>query len=82
MENFSLPLPVEFLFLTTAVDLVTHSLNNIPLSSYFHPNDLIHRLSLMPQLEMLSIYFSCPLFTYDIERLSLRMPIHDSHHTS
>jgi len=75
LENFALPLPLGFPFLTTAVDLVTLSLNNIPLSSYFHPSDLIHRLSLMPQLETLGIYFSRPIFTLDAEKLPLRSPI-------
>jgi len=72
LESFALPIgsPV----LTTAVGLVTLSLNNIPLSSYFHPNDLIHVVSLMPQLETLGVHFSRPP-TLDIERLPLHMPI-------
>jgi len=45
LEKFALP--IESLLLTRAVGLVTLSLNNIPLSGYFHPNDLIHRVSLM-----------------------------------
>jgi len=75
LENFALPLPVGFPFLTTAVDLVTLSLNNIPLSSYFHPNDLIHRLSLLPHLQTLAVYLARPITTLDVERLPLRMPI-------
>ena len=72
LESFALPIgsPV----LTTAVGLVTLSLNNIPLSSYFHPNDLIHSVSLMPQLETLGVHFSRPP-ALDIERLPLHMPI-------
>ena len=73
LENFALPIGSPLL--TTAVGLVTLSLNNVPLSSYFHPNDLIHRVSLMPQLETLGIYPSCPIPALDIERLPLRMPI-------
>ena len=73
LENFALPIgsPV----LTRAVGLVTLSLNNIPLSSYFHPNDLIHSVSFMPQLETLGVQFSYSTPTLDIGRLPLHMPI-------
>jgi len=72
LENFALPIgsPV----LTRAVGLVTLSLNNIPLSSYFHPNDLINRVSSMPQLETLGVQF-CSIPTLDVEGLPLHMPI-------
>jgi len=72
LGNFALPIgsPV----LTRAVGLVTLSLNYIPLSSYFHPNDLIRGISFMPQLETLGLQFSCPP-TLGIERSPLHMPI-------
>jgi len=73
LENFSLPIGSPLL--TGAIGLVTLSLNNIPPSSYFQPDDLIHRVSLMPQLETLGLYFSRPTLTLDIERLPLDMPI-------
>ena len=73
LENFSFPMASPVL--TTAVGLVTLSLNNIPLSSYFHPNDLIHNVALMPRLETLGLYFSHPISTLGIERLPLHMPI-------
>ena len=42
--------------LTTAAGLVTLSLERIyPSSAYFHPNDLLQRLSLMPQIQVLGI---------------------------
>ena len=66
LENFALP--IESPVLTRAVGLVTLSLNNIPPSGYFHPNDLIHRVSLMPQLETLGVYFSHILLSLLISR--------------
>jgi len=73
LENSALPMGSPLL--TTAVDLVTLSLSNIPLPSYFHPNDLIYRVSLMPQLETLAVYLTRPIPTHDIEKSPLRMPI-------
>ena len=41
--------------------LVTLALQGIPPSAYFRPNDLLQRLSFMPQLETLVITFSSPI---------------------
>ena len=59
LKTFSFPLGTPLL--TTTVNLVTLSLNSIPSSAYFHPNDLLQRLSLMCQLEILGISFQSPV---------------------
>jgi len=46
----------------------------IPLSAYFLPNDLIQRISLMPQLEALGITFRSPVRNLDVKRDLLRRP--------
>ena len=56
--------------LTTTTSLVTLSLDSIPQSAYFNPDVLLQRVSLMPQLEILGIYF-CP----HIETQLLHTPI-------
>ena len=61
--------------LTTMGNLVTLSLNMIPPSSYFHPNAMLQRLSLMPQLETLAITFNSHFPSGDIQRQLLRTPI-------
>jgi len=61
--------------LTTMGNLVTLSLNMIPPSSYFHPNAMLQRLSLMPQLETFGITFNSHFPSGDIQRQLLRMPI-------
>ena len=60
-------LPISTPLLTTAVDVVTLSLNSIPPSAFFHPNDLLQRLSLMRQLEVLGISFQPPAPNLDSE---------------
>jgi hypothetical protein len=60
--------------LTTMGNLVTLSLNLIPLSAYFHPNALLQRLSLMSQLEILCIYFNSYYPSRDVERHLLQTP--------
>jgi hypothetical protein len=45
------------LLLTTMGNLVTLNLDLIPPSAYFHRNALLQRISLMPQLEILWIFF-------------------------
>jgi hypothetical protein len=62
------------LLLTPAVGLVTLSLNNILSSAYFHPSDLLLRLSLMPQLETLGISFHSPVSSHYVERQLLHTP--------
>ncbi|KAH9981816.1 hypothetical protein BJV74DRAFT_66726 [Russula compacta] len=71
--NFAIP--VRSPILTTAVGLVTLSLQRIPPSAYFHPDDLLQRLSLMPQLETLGINFHSPVPNRDVERQLLHKPI-------
>jgi hypothetical protein len=61
--------------LTTAVGLVTLSLDWISPSVYFPPNDLIQRLSQMPQLETLGIAFHSPVLNRDVKRELLRRPL-------
>ncbi|KAI0295737.1 hypothetical protein BC826DRAFT_269012 [Russula brevipes] len=60
--------PIRSPLLTTMAGLVTLSLNNILPSTYFHPTDLLPRLSLMPQLETLGISFHSPVPNRDVER--------------
>ena len=64
--------PIGTPLLTTAVDIVTLSLNSIPPSAFFHPNDLLQRLFLMRQLEILGIAFQSPAPNLDSE-----MPLSD-----
>jgi hypothetical protein len=73
LMNFATP--IESPSLTTMGNLVTVFLSKIPSSAYIHPNALIQRLSLMPQLETLVIGFSCYNPRRDVERQSLRSPI-------
>ena len=60
--------------LTTPMDLVTLSLQNIHPYVYFHPNALLQRLPLMPLLETLQIAFHS-LPTHDIQMQLLDTPI-------
>ena len=58
--------------LTIMGNLVTLFLTKIPFSAYFHPNVLLQRLSLMPQLEVLWTGFN---FKRDADRQLSRTPI-------
>jgi len=73
LANFAFPIGSPLL--TTAVNLVTLSLDAISPSAYFHPNDLVHRLSQMPQLETLHIGFHYPVPNRDVKRELLRRPL-------
>ncbi|KAI0246812.1 hypothetical protein BJV78DRAFT_1286045 [Lactifluus subvellereus] len=75
LELWPAALPIGSPFLTTAVGLVTLTLEDIPPSAYFPPSSLLARLSLMPQLEMLRIEFYSPLPNRDVERQLLDAPI-------
>jgi len=66
--------PIGIPLLTAAVDIVTLSLNSIPPSAFFHPNDLLQRLSLMRQLEILGISFQSPAPNLDSEMPLLDIP--------
>jgi hypothetical protein len=53
----NLACPIGSPLLTSAIGLVALSLVNIPPSAYFRPDELLNRISLMPQLEILWISF-------------------------
>ncbi|KAH9981817.1 hypothetical protein BJV74DRAFT_887322 [Russula compacta] len=73
LENFAFS--IRSPLLTTATGLVTLSLNRIHPSAYFRPNDLLQRLSLMPQLEVLGISFHSPVPNRDIKMVLSGTPI-------
>jgi hypothetical protein len=66
LRSFALPTGSQLL--TTAVGLVTLSLIMVHPSTYFHPNTLLQWISLMPQLETLTIYFTFSIPNRDVER--------------
>ena len=68
--------PRRFQLLTTAVavGLVTLNLGFHHPSTYFQPNVLLQSLSLMPQLEMLLIYFFSPVPNRNVEMQLIRAP--------
>jgi len=67
--------PIGSPLLTPTMGLLTLSLLNIHPSAYFSPNDLLQRLSLMPQLETLGIVFHSPVSNRHVERQLLSTPI-------
>ena len=73
LTNFAYP--IESLSLTNMANLVTLSLSLIPFSAYFHPNALLQRLLLIPQLETLGITFNSYNPSRDVETQLLRTPI-------
>ena len=68
-------LPIRFPLLTTAVGLVALHLGMVHPSTYLHPNTLLQWISLIPQLEMLSIYFKHSTPSRDLERQLTHTPI-------
>jgi hypothetical protein len=68
LKLWTASLPIGSPLLTTAAGLVTLSLMDIPASAYFPPSYLRTRLSLMVQLEKLSIGFVSPIPDRDVER--------------
>ena len=68
-------IPIRFQLLTTAAGLVTLNLGLHHPSTYFQPTVLLQSLSLMPQLEMLLIFFHFAVPNRDVERQLLRTPI-------
>ena len=68
-------IPIRFQLLTTAVGLVTLNLGLHNPSTYFQPTVLLQSLSLMPQLEILVIFFRFPVPNRDVERQLMRTPI-------
>jgi hypothetical protein len=73
LMNFDVELGSPLLTIPDA--LITLSLQKIQPSSAFRPNDLLHRLALMPRLETLGIHFHPPIPNSDIERLLLGISI-------
>jgi hypothetical protein len=71
----SCSIPIRTPFLGTAAGLVILHLALYHPSTYFQPTVLLQWLSLMPQLEILLIYFSFPLPSRDVERQLMRTPI-------
>ena len=59
--------PIESPQLTNMRSLITLSLGSIPSSAYFHPNVLLQRLSLLPQLEVFRIQFRVYNPSRDVE---------------
>ncbi|KAI0290791.1 hypothetical protein BC826DRAFT_1025269, partial [Russula brevipes] len=66
LMNFAFPIMSPML--STSANLVTLLLQKIQPSAYFHPTDLLRRLSLMPQLETLGISFLAPVPNREVER--------------
>jgi hypothetical protein len=69
------PFSIGCPLLTTAAGLVRLRLTIDHPSTYFHPNALLQWVSLMPQLEMLSVYFKFSIPNRDVERQLAHMPI-------
>ena len=67
-------IPIRFQLLTTAVGLVTLHLPLYHPSTYFQPAVLLQSLSLLPQLEMLLIFFHFAVPNRDVERQLMRTP--------
>jgi hypothetical protein len=67
-------LPIRSPLLITTTRLAYLNLDNIPASAYFPPSYLLARLSLMPQLETLSIRFHSLLPNRNVERQPLHPP--------
>ena len=65
LKSFAIPMGSQLL--TTAVSLVTLILIMVHPSTYFHPNTLLQWVSLMPQLETLTIYFGFSIPNRDVE---------------
>ena len=63
----SFAIPIEFPLFTTMGNLVNLNLDLIPPSAYFHPNAFLRRILLMPQLEILGIFFSSDCPSGDVE---------------
>jgi hypothetical protein len=68
-------IPIRSPLLGTAAGLVTLHLGLYHPSTYFQPTVLLQSLSLMPQLEILLIFFQFPVPNRDVERQLMRTPI-------
>jgi hypothetical protein len=67
-------IPIRSPLLGTAAGLVTLHLALYHPSTYFHPTVLLQSLSLMPQLEILSIFFGFAVPNRDVKRQLMRTP--------
>jgi hypothetical protein len=74
LRLFRTSLPIGSPLLTTTAGLVTLELLNIPASAYFPPSYILTRLSLMLQLERLSITFLSSTPNDGVERQSRQTP--------
>jgi hypothetical protein len=73
LMNFAIPIGSPLL--TNMGNLVTLSLQMIPPSAYFHPDALLQRLSLIPQLETIGVTFGSYYPSGDVKRQLLRSPM-------
>ncbi|KAF8493701.1 hypothetical protein F5888DRAFT_1722325 [Russula emetica] len=73
LMNFAIPIGSPLL--TTMGNLVTLDLSMIPRSVYFRPNALLQRLALMPQLEILGIFYDSDKPIRDMESQLLHTTI-------
>jgi hypothetical protein len=77
---FNFTCPIGSPLLSAAMHLVTLSLVNIPPSTYFQPDELLRRVSFMPQLEILWIGFD---FNYSRQHVNQNvMDMHNVEHIS
>ena len=75
LQGFALTVGSRLLTTAAPVGLVTLHLVMLHPSTYFHPNTLLQWISLMPQLETLTIYLKYSILTREVERLLSQMPI-------
>jgi hypothetical protein len=73
LKSFAFPIGPPLL--ATATGLTTLSLMRIHPPEFIHPNDLLQRLSLLPQLETLGVIFDSPVPNRDVERQLMIAPI-------
>ena len=73
LSNFASPIGSPLF--TTCTGLITLVLMHIRSSPYFHPDNLLQQLSLLPQLKILTIHFRSPVPNRDVERQLLDRPV-------
>ena len=71
----SIQIPIRVPLLGTGAGIIVLSFAMDLPSTYFQPTDLIRWLSLMPQLEILSIFLFEPVSNSDVEKQLMRTPI-------
>ena len=75
LRGFQVAISMGSRLLTTTASLVTLNLVMVHPSTYFHPNALLQCISLMPQLEMLTICFEFSTPNRDVEGQLTHTPI-------